>query len=111
WQSPEESRNHPFPGTHPIIVTDVNDWGGWRVPGAEYDRDPVLIELQARLIAAAPQLLHLAKSLREYVRRNAEDLDDDLVALARQAEALRKQVETSPMAADAPARARAGAKG
>lgn len=92
WQTPEESRNHPFPGTYPIVVTDENDWGGWRVPGAEYERDPALIEMQARLIAAAPHLLKLAKDLREYASQNS-DLDDDLIALARRAGQLRKQVE------------------
>ena len=92
WQTPEESRNHPFPGTYPIVVTDENDWGGWRVPGAEYERDPALIEMQARLIAFAPHLLRLAKDLREYASQNSE-LDDDLIALARRAGQLRKQVE------------------
>ena len=94
WQSPDESRNHPFPGTYPIVVTDVNDWGGWRVPGAEYERDPALIEMQARLIAAAPRLLKLAKDLRAYARDNGADIDDDLMKLAKRAEQLRKAVET-----------------
>lgn len=106
WQTPEESRDHPFPGTHPVVVTDINDWGGWRVPGAEYDRDPLLIEMQARLIAQAPKLLKLARDLRDYVRENAEDLDDDLVALARRAETLRKQIEASPMEGAPPAQDR-----
>ena len=111
WQTPEESRDHPFPGTHPVVVTDVNDWGGWRVPGAEYDRDPLLIEMQARLIAQAPKLLKLARDLRDYVRENAEDLDDDLVALARRAETLRKQIEASPMEGAPPAQDRPVAVG
>ena len=54
WQTPEDCAHHPFPGTFPVVVTDANDWGGWRVPGAEYDRDPRKIERQARLIAARP---------------------------------------------------------
>ena len=94
WQSPEESRNHPFPGTYPIVVTDVNDWGGWRVPGAEYERDPALIEMQARLIAAAPRLLKLAKILRDYVRDNDHQADEDLIALAKRAEQLQQAVES-----------------
>ncbi len=96
WQNEGETSNHPFPGTYPIIVTDVNDWGGWRVPGAEYDRDPSLIEMQARLIAAAPNLLRLAKGLRDYARNNSENLDGDLMDLAKRAEQLRKQVESEP---------------
>ena len=38
----------PLPGTFPVVVTDKQDWGGWRTPGAEYDRDPVKVEFQAR---------------------------------------------------------------
>src|SRR5689334_18033690 len=33
WQSPSETVNHPYPGTHPVIVTGEVEWGGWRVPG------------------------------------------------------------------------------
>ena len=40
WQSPEECAHHPQPGSYPVVVTDAQNWGGWRVPGAEYDRDP-----------------------------------------------------------------------
>ncbi|ESQ86098.1 hypothetical protein AEAC466_02600 [Asticcacaulis sp. AC466] len=94
WQSPDESRNHPFPGTYPIVVTDENDWGGWRVPGAEYERDPALIEMQARLIVSAPRLLTLAKALKDYARHNAGDLDDDLIALAKRAEQLSQHIES-----------------
>ncbi|MGH6993419.1 MAG: hypothetical protein ACRED8_04145, partial [Caulobacteraceae bacterium] len=54
WQATEDCAHHPFPGTFPVVVTDDANWGGWRVPGAEYDRDPRAIETQARLIASAP---------------------------------------------------------
>ena len=57
WQEPADCAHHPFPGSYPVVVTDKADWGGWRVPGAEYDRDPERIEFQSRLIAAAPDLL------------------------------------------------------
>ena len=40
WQTEDDSGHHPYPGTYPVVVTDAADWGGWRVPGAEYDRDP-----------------------------------------------------------------------
>ena len=99
WQNQGETHDHPFPGTYPVIVTDVNDWGGWRVPGAEYDRDPALIEMQARLIASAPKLLRLAKDLRDYVRQSAEDVDADLIDMAKRAEILRKQIEADPATA------------
>ncbi len=96
WQNQGETTGHPFPGSYPVIVTDVNDWGGWRVPGAEYDRDPALIEMQARLIAAAPKLLRLAKDMRAYVHQTTEDVDADLIELAKRAEVLRKQIEADP---------------
>jgi len=50
-----------------VVVTDANDWGGWRTPGAEYDRDPHKIEFQARLIASAPRLLNIARRLAAIV--------------------------------------------
>ena len=67
WQDPQASRHHPFPGTYPVVVTDANDWGGWRTPGAEYDRDPHKIEVQARIISLAPRLLDMARSLAAYI--------------------------------------------
>src|SRR5215475_12072538 len=36
WQSPAESAHHPHPGTYPVVVTGDAEWGGWRVPVAEY---------------------------------------------------------------------------
>ncbi len=56
WQQPTDCAHHPFPGTYPVVVTDAQDWGGWRTPGAEYDRDPIKMERQARLITKAPAL-------------------------------------------------------
>ena len=61
WQAPEDCPHHPYPGTYPVVVTDPTDWGGWRVPGAEYDRDPHKMELQGRLITSVPHLLALAR--------------------------------------------------
>ncbi|MGN6424031.1 MAG: hypothetical protein ACTHLA_12040 [Asticcacaulis sp.] len=101
WQTPEESAHHPFPGTYPVIVTDENDWGGWRVPGAEYERDPHLIEMQARLIATAPKLLKLARDMVGYGRNNA-DLDDELIALLKRADQLCRAVDNDGLAAASP---------
>jgi hypothetical protein len=42
WQSAEDCADHPYPGTFPVVVTDANDWGGWRVPGAEGQDDAPL---------------------------------------------------------------------
>ena len=85
WQAPEDCLHHPFPGTYPVVVTDPADWGGWRVPGAEYDRDPDRIEFQARLIAAAPRLMALAEELTALVGESPEDAPPPVLALAREA--------------------------
>ena len=85
WQAPEDCLHHPFPGTYPVVVTDRADWGGRRVPGAEYDRDPDRIEFQARLIAAAPPLMRLAETLTALVGESPEDAPPAVLALAREA--------------------------
>jgi hypothetical protein len=85
WQQPDDCLHHPIPGTYPVVVTDTADWGGWRVPGAEYDRDPDKIEFQSRLIAAAPRLLALAQSLMDLVAESPEDASPRTLALAREA--------------------------
>jgi len=56
WQPAEDCARHPVPGTYPVVITGEPEWGGWRVPGAEYDLDPAKMEEQARLIASAPRL-------------------------------------------------------
>jgi hypothetical protein len=68
WQSPEESANHPHPGTHPVVVTNEVEWGGWRVPRAEYALSPDRIEKQARMIASTPKLAGLVKKIAEWAR-------------------------------------------
>src|ERR1700761_9059089 len=73
WQAPEDCGHHPYPGSFPVVVTDKSDWGGWRTPGAEYDRDPRKIEFQARLIASAPRLLGMAQAVIELVDESAGD--------------------------------------
>jgi len=107
WQTPEESAHHPFPGTYPVVVTDENDWGGWRVPGAEYERDPNLIEMQARLIASAPKLLKMARDMLAYGRNNT-DLDDDLVAMIKRADEMVRAVDTGGVPTASP-KAKTGA--
>lgn len=82
WQQPEDCGHHPYPGSYPVVVTDPNDWGGWRVPGAEYDRDPHKIELQARLIAASPQLMRLAEELVELAHEAAGDAPPEVERMA-----------------------------
>ena len=102
WQSAEDCAHHPIPGTFPVVVTDPNDWGGWRTPGAEYDRDPRRIERQARLIVAAPRLLDLARALQDAVSEMAEDTPAELQALARHARNVLRDVAGEPGAPAGP---------
>lgn len=92
WQAAEDTPHHPFPGTYPVVVTDKADWGGWRVPGAEYDRDPEQIEFQARLIAAAPNLMALAERLLAAVDEAPDDAPPEMRALAREARTVLRTV-------------------
>ena len=92
WQLAEDTPHHPFPGTYPVVVTDPQDWGGWRVPGAEYDRDPHKIELQARLIAASPRLMRLAEDLVKAVDEAPDDAPPELLRMATTARAVLKTV-------------------
>ncbi|WP_286692972.1 MULTISPECIES: hypothetical protein [unclassified Brevundimonas] len=92
WQTADDCPHHPFPGTYPVVVTDPQDWGGWRVPGAEYDRDPERIEYQARLIAAAPRLLALANTMIEAVADVPDDAPPEMRRLADAARNLVRDV-------------------
>lgn len=85
WKSAEQCGHHPFPGTHPTVVTSDRDWGGWRVPGAEYDLDPHRIEYQAQVIARAPVFKQLLTEFVQYADNGGEDLSDDLTKLAQAA--------------------------
>lgn len=84
WQAAEDVPHHPVPGTYPVVVTDSADWGGWRVPGAEYDRSPERIEFQARLITAAPELMSLVRRLTEIAEDTPDALPREMVDLAGQ---------------------------
>jgi hypothetical protein len=86
WQPSEDCARHPIPGTYPVVITGEAEWGGWRVPGAEYDLDPTKIERQARLIANAPRLAAFANSLIEWARKSGEDMPTALAELAHEAQ-------------------------
>ncbi|MFW2342084.1 hypothetical protein [Brevundimonas sp.] len=92
WQTADDCPHHPFPGTYPVVVTDPQDWGGWRVPGAEYDRDPERIEYQARLIAASPRLLALASAMIETVADAPDDAPPEMRRLAEAAQDIVRDV-------------------
>jgi hypothetical protein len=77
---------NPTPGTFPVVVTDDRDWGGWRVPMAEYDRDPERIEHQARLMSNALRLMRVARELIEFARDQPHETPGQLQDLAQQAE-------------------------
>src|SRR5580698_7391734 len=86
WQPNEDCARHPIPRTYPVVVTGDADWGGWRVPGAEYDLNPGKVEEQARLIASAPQLASFASGLVESARKSGEEMPTALVELAHNAQ-------------------------
>jgi hypothetical protein len=93
WQPAEDCARHPIPGTYPVVVTGEAEWGGWRVPGAEYDLDPLKMEEQARLIASAPQLAAFASGLIEWARKSGEDMPNALAELAHSAQDILAQVK------------------
>lgn len=96
WQPVDDCARHPMPGTYPIVVTGLAEWGGWRVPGAEYDLDPAKIEDQARLIANAPRLAQFANNFVEWARQSGEEIPDALAELAHQAQDLLSEVRHAP---------------
>jgi hypothetical protein len=64
-----------------MIVTAERDWGGWRVPGAEYDLDPYRIEPE--IIVRAPIFMKLLEKFVEHAELEPENLSDDLTKLAQ----------------------------
>jgi hypothetical protein len=98
WQTPEDCAHHPYPGTYPVVVTDPSDWGGWRVPGAEYDREPRRIEFQARLIASAPALRAIAGELMELFSEAPDDAPPAVAELAHKAMAIERFLSEVPAA-------------
>jgi hypothetical protein len=95
WQPAGDCERHPLPGTYPVVITGEADWGGWRVPGAEYDLDPIKVEKQARLIASAPRLAEFASSLVEWARKSGEEMPTSLVQLAHDAQDLLTHVNST----------------
>jgi hypothetical protein len=93
WQPTEDCSRHPVPGTYPVVVTGDAEWGGWRVPGAEYDLDPVKVERHARLIASAPKLASCVNTLVEWARNSGEEMPSELADLAHDAQDVLSHVE------------------
>jgi hypothetical protein len=93
WHSAEESAAHPFPGTFPVIVTGDADWGGWRVPGAEYALSPTRVEKQARIIVSAPHMMDIIKRLVEWAEHTPKAVPEALTEPARRARDLLSYLE------------------
>ena len=96
WQAGDEAGHHPHPGTFPVVMTDEFDWGGWRVPGAEYDRNPAKIEYQARLISNAPHMLRILRAFVELAGQHRDDIPGELLDEARRAGAILRHVYDVP---------------
>lgn len=82
WRADAMLGIDPNPGTYPVVVTDDGDWGGWRVTGSEYDRDPQRIEHQARMIVHTPDLLRVARKLADIASERPDDLPVEVRQLA-----------------------------
>jgi hypothetical protein len=96
WKESGETPDHPQPGTYPVVTTDDKNWGGWRVPSSEYDRDPQRIEFQARIIEAAPHLMRISKALAQFGHNHSDDMPSDLVELAKRATVLLRRIYETP---------------
>ena len=92
WQNEGDTSHHPHPGTYPVVLTDDNDWGGWRVPGAEYNRDPARIEHQARMIVNAPDLVRICKAMVQEAQRDTNAFSKDLQPVIKRASAILRHV-------------------
>jgi hypothetical protein len=93
WKPAEECAHHPYPGTHPQVVTGDADWGGWRVPGAEYDLYPEKIEHQARMIVSAPKMAILLRALIEHTKMEPENVPDEVASMTREAATILRYIE------------------
>jgi hypothetical protein len=96
WKEGEEVPNHPHPGSFPVVTTDERNWGGWRVPSAEYDRDPQKIEYQARIIESAPHLMRVAKALAQFGLNHSDEMPAELLALAKKSTVLLRRIYDTP---------------
>ena len=92
WNETGDVPSHPHPGTYPVVTTDDKNWGGWRVPSSEYDRDPQKIEFQARIIEASPHLMRIAKQLAQFGHNHSDDMPAELLDLAKKSTVLLRRI-------------------
>lgn len=78
WKAAEQCGHHPYPGTHPVLVTSEREWGGWRVPGAEYDLDPFRVERQIQLMVRAPMFATLLQQFVQHIEHEPENTSNGL---------------------------------
>jgi hypothetical protein len=83
WKDMQDATGYPYPGTFPVVTADGKSWGGWRVPSAEYDRDPERIKFQARIIQPSPQLMQIAQALVKFGPHYADDMPAELLDLSK----------------------------
>ncbi|MEZ5937593.1 MAG: hypothetical protein R3C52_05165 [Hyphomonadaceae bacterium] len=96
WRDGDGAPGQPQPGTYPVVVTDEKDWGGWRVPIAEYDRDPAKIEFQAKIIESAPALMQTAKTLAKLGAEYSDELPSSVLDAAKFAASVLRKIYQSP---------------
>jgi hypothetical protein len=84
WQTVAETADHPVPGTYPVVMTGETDWGGWRVPAAEYALSPSRIETQARLLASAPRMAAVLRTLMTWAKAQPAPLPPEVADAVRQ---------------------------
>lgn len=92
WRADVGGAETPNIGTFPVVVTDEGEWGGWRVSGTEYDRDPQRVEHHARMIVHTPDLMRLARRIAEYASENSDDLPEELKSIAVRCASILRQV-------------------
>lgn len=92
WRVDTTTGMDPNPGTFPVIVTDDGDWGGWRVTGSEYDRDPQRIEHQARMIVHTPELMRIARKLADAASETPAELPTEIAQLAQRCSLILRHV-------------------
>lgn len=83
WRPSEFGVTLANPGTYPVVATDEGGSGGWRVGGAEYDRDPQRIEHQARMIVHTPDLMRIARRVAEFASDNPEAFPAEMKPVAQ----------------------------
>ena len=71
-------------------MTGERGWGGWRVPGAEYDLDPYRIERQAQV--RAPLFMKLLEEFIQHAEQEPENMSDDMTKLAQITRSLLSEV-------------------